>query len=486
MKNFLKKRRLYFSLPILLFVLAMRSPTIAPGIIDLNNLENYANQEVPSYITKDNTPSDNPITDGGATLGRVLFYDTKLSINQSISCATCHQQSSAFSDTEDVSIGVNGVTARHSPRMTNLRFGEEAKFFWDETASSLEDLILTPIESHIEMGFSGQNGQPGLDSLFNRLVLEEYYQDLFTFTFGDPEINNERIEKAIAQFLRSIQSFDSKYDEGRSEVTHDSIPFSNYDTNENFGKQVFLNSPEFDDLGNRIAGGAGCASCHRPPEFDIDPDSGNNGEIGVFGSSTEIDISVTRAPSLRNVADEENKPYGGFMHNATMGEISKIYGVIGHYNEIPDVSNNPNIDDRLVPNGHPQRLHLSTAEIIGLASFLKTLRGYDVFTNEKWSNPFDQNGNLTIIPVSITSTLEPEQKEKVLLFPNPVNDFLSIQSDIVFSHLHILNSNGKLLETKDIVNNQSIDMSQLPSGFYFIRLMNKEHNNIFTKKIVVY
>ncbi|MET3045830.1 cytochrome-c peroxidase [Flavobacterium covae] len=96
--------------------------------IDLKNLYNYANQIVPSYITKFNTGT-NLITNKGATLGRVLFYDKNLSSNNTISCANCHQQANAFSDTELASKGVNGTTDRHSMRLINNRFTNETRFF---------------------------------------------------------------------------------------------------------------------------------------------------------------------------------------------------------------------------------------------------------------------------------------------------------------------------------------------------------------------
>ena len=90
---------------------------------------NYANQPFPSYITKDNT-DDNSITDAGATLGRVLFYDVNLSENKTISCGSCHQQANAFSDTATLSMGLNGgLTARHSMRLINTRFADEERFF---------------------------------------------------------------------------------------------------------------------------------------------------------------------------------------------------------------------------------------------------------------------------------------------------------------------------------------------------------------------
>ena len=136
------------------------------GTIDLDNLFNYDNQSIPSYITKVNTPSDNPITDEGATLGRVLFYDKQLSADNTISCGSCHIQEHAFSDTANVSVGINGnLTPRHSMRLVNARFGDEEKFRWDETASSLEEQMIIPIKAEGEMGFSGENDMPGFADL---------------------------------------------------------------------------------------------------------------------------------------------------------------------------------------------------------------------------------------------------------------------------------------------------------------------------------
>ena len=111
---------------------------LAFGInIDPTNLENYANQGKPAYIIKNNL-GNNVITDKTATLGRVLFYDKNLSINNTISCANCHKQNFAFGDTALVSAGVEGgLTIRHSMRLINTRFANEAKFFWNERAANL-------------------------------------------------------------------------------------------------------------------------------------------------------------------------------------------------------------------------------------------------------------------------------------------------------------------------------------------------------------
>jgi len=134
-----------------LSLLALSFFLLTAGIIDLGNLPNYANQTKPSYITKDNTPANNSISDKGATLGRVLFYDKKLSLDNSTSCASCHQQEFAFSDTAALSAGINGLTGRHSMRLVNARFSNEGRFFWDERAATLEDQTTRPIQDHIEM-----------------------------------------------------------------------------------------------------------------------------------------------------------------------------------------------------------------------------------------------------------------------------------------------------------------------------------------------
>ena len=103
-------------------------------------------------------------------------------------------------------------------RLVNARFSEEDNFFWDERARSLEEQTTQPIQDHIEMGFSGTNGQPNLDSLIRKMQNIDYYQSLFTLAFNDNTITEERMQQALAQFVRSIQSFDSKYDTGRAQV----------------------------------------------------------------------------------------------------------------------------------------------------------------------------------------------------------------------------------------------------------------------------
>lgn len=352
--------------------------------IDLNNLANYANQIVPPYITKDNSQG-NAITDKGATLGRVLFYDKNLSSNNTISCASCHKQEFAFSDTNVASTGVNGTTGRHSMRLINVKFATETKFFWNERAINLETQTTMPIKDHGEMGFSGENGDLSFDDLITRLSGIGYYKELFKFVYGSEEITEAKIQSALAQFIRSIQSFDSKYDIGRALATNDGQPFSNFTAQENMGKNLFLTPPTFDSNSVRTSGGLGCAGCHRAPEFDIDPNSLSNGFGGSINGGP--DVTNTKAPTLRNLIQTNETLNGPMMHT---GVITSLQAAIGHYGNLTTAAqNNSNLDPRLKPNGIGQQLNLNATEINAMIAFLKTLSGTDVYTNEKWSNPFN-------------------------------------------------------------------------------------------------
>lgn len=134
----------------------------------------------------------------------------------------------------------------------------------------------------------------------------------------------------------------------------------------------------------RIGGGVGCAACHRAPEFDIDPASLNNGVINKIGGG--IDVDNTRAPSLRDVIKADGTLNGPLMH---AGSFETIEAAIAHYN-FPIQLNNNNLDPRLRPVGSGLHLILSEQDIKDLAAFFKTLAGTNVYTDEKWSNPFPQ------------------------------------------------------------------------------------------------
>jgi cytochrome c peroxidase len=351
------------------------------GTLDLTALANYAHQPVPAYITKNNTPANNAITDRGATLGRVLFYDKRLSRNNTIACGSCHQQAHAFGDTSTASAGVAGTTGRHAMRLVNARFATEVRFFWDERATSLENQTTQPIQNHVEMGFSGNSGDPSFADLVTKLSAISEYRVLFTMSFGDATITEARVQLALAQFVRSIQSFDSKFDAGREQVGNNNAIFPNFTVAENNGKALFINAPP---------GGAGCAGCHRPPEFDIDPASRNNGIITQIGGGS--DLTNTRAPSLRDVVSPAGQSNGGLMHDASKATLASV---IDHYNNIP--GDNANLDPRLRRPGGTQVLNLTQQQKNDLAAFLRTLSGSAIYTDPRWADPFDAEGQLPLI-----------------------------------------------------------------------------------------
>lgn len=358
--------------------------TVFGGTIDLENLDNYAGQTVPNYITKIND-GGNPITDAGATLGRVLFYDTSLSTTGTVACASCHLQSLGFSDSGIVSTGVEGgQTGRHSMRLINTMFADEEDFFWDERAPSHEAQESQPIQDHNEMGFSGQNGRPTLDDLITQMEATEYYEELFRFVYLDPTITEERIQLALAQFTKSIQSFDSRYDTGRAQVNNDNAPFPNFTADENAGKALFMSNPN--------NGGAGCDRCHRAPEFDIAPNSNQNGIFRVANSVTEFDLTNERSPSLRDMVGPGGSSNGPFMHD---GSLATIRDVIDHYDDIQAPTSEPpltdflnTLDNRLIDGNTPQQLNLTDAEKDQLEAFLLTLTGVSIYTDPKLSDPF--------------------------------------------------------------------------------------------------
>jgi len=355
------------------------------GRIDLENLENYENQTVPDYITKLND-NGNPISDPGATLGRGLVYDPALSNDDTISCSSCHNQTEAFSDLDIQSTGVEGaLTTRHSMRLINLQFTDATNFFWDNRATSLEDQESQPLASHAEHGFRGQNGRPDLDDLITKLEAIDYYQELFTFVYGDASVTEERLQLALAQFTKSIWSFDSKYDAGRAQVADDFQPFPNFTADENAGKILYLDNP--------VDGGAGCQRCHLAPEFDISPLGQHNGVISVAGSPGDTDFTNFRSPSLRDMVGPNGSSNGPFMHD---GSQSSLLQVLNHYNAIP-VPTDPaelaefmaTIDPLLIDgSGAVEQLNLNAVERQQLLEFLETLSGTNVYSDTKYSDPF--------------------------------------------------------------------------------------------------
>ncbi len=339
---------------------------------------NYANLPIPAYLAAPpiqgqiNTPADNQITDLGATLGRVLFYDKTLSKNRTISCASCHKQENSFSDLAILSKGFNGgSTGRNSMSLIDAKYYPIGKFFWDQRAATLEQQVLMPIQDLVEMGIT-------LDTLVKRVQSQPYYASLFTKAFGNSTINSNTISKALSQFVRSIVSYQSKYDQGRQTLPPAPAPppnavFPNFTAQENRGKEIFL-SP----IG-------GCAPCHGSETFTA-PEAKNNGLDATitdrgFGAVTNnaADEGLFKVASLRNV--ELTAPY---MHD---GRFTTLEQVVEHYNS--DIKNHPNLSPQLkLPNGQPRLLNISVADKAALVAFLKTLTDRNVTTDVKYSNPF--------------------------------------------------------------------------------------------------
>lgn len=371
--------------------------------LDIDNLFNYQLQELPLYINQDNTPDDNPITDKGATLGRVLFYDPRLSTNNKISCASCHQQDHAFGDGRPLSDGVAGKTLRHSMRLVNIRFSEDINARWDRKADSVEAQMLMPVRDHVEMGYSGKDGNPDLDDLVKKLQSINAYKVLFKLAWGDPNVTKDRIAKSLAQFVRSIQSFDSKYDQGREKVSNDRDPFPNFTEDENAGKSLFLRDFRYEArdvevtlkngekktfaVSQRVSGGFNCEVCHRAPEFDIDPRSRNNGmtQAATPKAADSADYEAVRSASLRDLVNPTGKLNGGLFHT---GQSLDLSGITDHYQfQIPDPDNYL-LDRRFTRRDRPVHLNITETEKRQLLAFLRTLSGKQVYTDKRWSNPF--------------------------------------------------------------------------------------------------
>lgn len=347
--------------------------------IDLENPDNYANPGYPVHyddnvLQNDNAPSINKVTNAGATLGRVLFYDKNLSINNTIACASCHKQNLGFTDDQRLSLGfLGGETGKHSMRLANANFYTGEHMFWDKRAEDIEDQSTMPITDPVEMGFDDSVG--GMDSLIRKLSGLEYYPILFKEAFGTETITENNIKMALAQFIRSMVSIGSKFDEGYAQAYDPTLPgnginqpFANFTQQENMGKQLFFTPPP--------QGGAGCVGCHNAPTFALAANSRNN---GLDANETVI----FKAPSLKNIAVT-----GPYMHD---GRFATLEEVIEHYNS--GIQMGPTLDNRLRtagPNGQqqPLRLNLTQAEKNALLAFLNTLTDESLLNEAKFSDPF--------------------------------------------------------------------------------------------------
>ena len=354
----------------------------------------YVDAAAPSTIDEevlkrlDSTPDDNPLTDAGATLGRVLFYDKQLSRSRTISCASCHPQSHAFSDPRQFSLGFEGgSTKRNAMSLVNLRYtsfdGRHPGFFWDERARTLEEQVLMPIQDPVEMGME-------LSELEARLQSLPYYPPLFQAAFGSPTVTSERIAKGIAQFLRAITSFDSKCDQAARAMgsINYAEDFDAFTDEENAGKSLFV-------LGVGRIAEFGCAHCHLPPTFGM-RQALNNGldlqyedqGLGLLKVPSNDPFTANndgkfKAPSLRNIA--LTAPY---MHD---GRFQTLEEVVEHYSS--GVHPHPNLglafEGQSEASGNGTHgFQLSPEQKSALVAFLKTLTDERLISDPKFSDPF--------------------------------------------------------------------------------------------------
>ena len=298
----------------------------------------------------------NPTTDAGATLGRVLFHDKRLSANDRVACASCHVQAFGFSDTAQFSTGFNGgKTGRHSMALANARFYGSGRFFWDERAATLEAQALQPIQNNVEMGLT-------LTQMVAKLQATPYYAPLFQSAFGSTEINSDRVARAIAQYVRAMVSYGSRFD---STFAPPGVQ-----------PPVQLTAQEADGL-QLFTGPGRCVPCHTTTAVVSD----NAHNTGLDPTITDVGAGNGRfkAPSLRNVAVR-----GRFMHD---GRFTSLEQVVDFYNS--GVNANPGLDGRLrAPGGAPLRLGLTVAQRDAIVAYLKTLTDKALLSDARFSNPF--------------------------------------------------------------------------------------------------
>ncbi len=304
----------------------------------------YDNPELPLEIPigfpeLNNSFYTNKPTKYGVALGKKLFFEKRLSRDNSISCASCHIQSNAFADNHPQAIGIEGrIGLRNTPPIQNLVF---IRFYnWDGSKLILENQPIVPIITHEEMDSS-------ILEVIEKIQNDASYNELFEKTFGDENITPERIYKSIAQYEYTLVSANSKYDKvKRNEVT--------FTENERQGYQIFQQK---------------CATCHntelftdqsfRNIGFPINTNSNEAGRARVTGNMD--DYMSFRVPSLRNVA--YTAPYGSFGQFATLKDVLDYFdnGVIAAENLDPVFKNNGN------------RIPLTEQEKEHLILFMKTL-----------------------------------------------------------------------------------------------------------------
>ncbi|MCW3089189.1 MAG: cytochrome-c peroxidase [Ferruginibacter sp.] len=295
---------------------------------------------------------DNPLTEEGFQLGRKLFYDGKLSKDGNFPCASCHQQFAAFSTYDhQFSHGFdNAFTFRNAPALFNLAWMKE--MHWDGGVNHIEVQPLAPITNITEMVET-------IDNVLKKLVIDTAYTRMFTAAFGDNTINSQRMLKALSQFMGSIQSFNSKYDQ----VKRGTASFTVAEQN---GYNIFK---------------AKCNSCHAEPLFTdnsfrnngltLDAYLQDKGRMRITGNTA--DSLKFKVPSLRNI--RYTPPY---MHD---GRLLSLQQAIEHYRT--GIVVNQSTLDPLLKN----RISMTNQEKVDLVEFLSSLSDNDLLQNTRFAQP---------------------------------------------------------------------------------------------------
>lgn len=298
--------------------------------------------------------ANNPVTKEGFELGRALFYEPRLSRNNTVTCGSCHIQSSAFTQHgHDVSHGIDDrLGTRNSPPIMNLAWNKA--FMWGGGVYDLDLQPITPITTHEEM-------DENLENVLNKIRALPKYTAMFKRAFGTEEVTTARFMKALSQFMLMCVSSNSKYDKVMRKEAGTA-----FTADEQGGYVLFKDK---------------CASCHAEPLF-TDGSFRNNGlgispvnDKGLYAVTLmESDKYKFKVPSLRNL--KYTAPY---MHD---GRFLSLAGVLEHYNS--EVQATPNLDPVLHQNGK-LGISLSEDQKATLTAFLNTLNDADFINNKMLS-----------------------------------------------------------------------------------------------------
>jgi cytochrome c peroxidase len=312
-----------------------------------------------------------------------------------VSCATCHLQAKGFASPEKFSVGIEGRKGdRNAMGLANARWAAGGRFFWDERASSLEEQVLEPIKNPLEMGHDVATAVAAVGA-------DPAYAPLFTRAFGDPKATEERVARAMAQFIRAMVSYRSRYDEALADAGSLLSDFRKFTPEENRGKAIFLGQADRSSRGN-------CATCHlrafaffNPADpvrqaaiFQVDQARTNGLDAEIVSGDNGVgdrtlnprDFGRFRVPDLRNV--ELTAPY---MHD---GRFATLEDVVDFYSDA--VQPHPNLDPQLIGgrpgqrNPRPRLMRLSEADKAALVAFLKTLTDHELARDPKFSDPFER------------------------------------------------------------------------------------------------